>query len=201
MTADGGGLPDNQVIEASLADADCFTAIFERHFDAIYSYAARRLGASLADDVSAAVFIEAFAGRTRFDLSQPDARPWLYGIATNLIRRHHRSEARRLKAYARAAGTTASDALDLDGRVDAAAAAPQLAAALQALAAPDRDALLLFAWADLSYEAIAIATDVPVGTVRSRIHRARARLRTELGDTALAPIAPTDATPRESDAR
>ena len=178
-----------------------FTAIFERHFDAIYSYAARRLGRELADDVSAAVFIEAFAGRTRFDLSQPDARPWLYGIATNLIRRHHRSESRRLKAYARAAGTTAPDALDLDGRVDAAAAGPQLAAALQALAAPDRDALLLFAWADLSYEAIAIATDVPVGTVRSRIHRARARLRTDLGDGALAPIAPTDVSTRESDAR
>src|SRR3954464_295277 len=153
---DRGG-PDNQLIEASFTDADCFTAIFERHFDALYSYAARRLGRDLADDLSAAVFVEAFVGRRRFDLSQPDARPWLYGIATNLIRRHHRSETRRLKAYARSAPVSDVAAAgiagtDVDGRIDAEASGPRLAAALRRLAHRDRDALLLFAWAELSYE-------------------------------------------------
>jgi len=140
-----GAGPDNQLIEASLTDADCFTAIFERHFGAIYSDAARRLRPEPADDVSAAVFVEAFVGRRRFDLAQPDARPWLYGIATNLIRRHHRSETRRLKAYARAVPGADINAPDVDSRLDAEATGPLLAAALHRLANHDRDALLLFA--------------------------------------------------------
>jgi RNA polymerase sigma-70 factor (ECF subfamily) len=131
--------------------------------------------------VGATVFVEAFSTRSRFDLDRADARPWLYGIATNLIHRHRRTEARRLRAYSRSDPVGPDAPPDIDQRLDAAAMGPRLASALSELAAGDRDALLLFAWADLSYDDIALATHVPVGTVRSRIHRARHRLRAELG--------------------
>src|ERR1700710_474694 len=94
-----GGSHDGDVIAASLTDPDRFTEIFERHFDAIYAFTARRLGRETADDVGATVFVEAFAGRVGFELDRTDARPWLYGIATNLIHRHRRTETRRLRAY------------------------------------------------------------------------------------------------------
>jgi RNA polymerase sigma-70 factor (ECF subfamily) len=178
-----GAAHDGEVIAASVDDPDRFTEVFERHFDAIYGFTARRLGRELADDVGAAVFVEAFAGRGRFETDRADARPWLYGIATNLIRRHHRAEGRRLRAYAQADARTDGDPVDVEQRLDAAALGPQLAAALRALTPADRDALLLLAWASLSYEDIAVATGVPVGTVRSRIHRARHRLRADLGMT------------------
>jgi RNA polymerase sigma-70 factor (ECF subfamily) len=179
---EGAGPHDGDVIAASIDDPDRFTEIFERHFDAIYAYTARRLGRDVADDVGGAVFVEAFSGRARYESDRRDARPWLYGIATNLIHRHRRTEARRLQAYAKVEPADTA-AFEVDGRLDAVALGPRLAAALQGLASRDRDALLLFAWAGLSYEDIATATGVPVGTVRSRLHRARGQLRSELDIT------------------
>src|SRR4051794_27322941 len=155
---------------------DDFAGVFHEHFDAIHRYIARRLGTELADDLAAQVFAEAFAGRATYRADLGEVRPWLFGIATNLMRRHHRSERAAWRAYAR----HGSDPLAID-------AAPRLdevavAKALGALPARDRDALLLFAWADLSYEDIAAVLDIPVGTVRSRINRARTRLRRVLED-------------------
>lgn len=127
----------------------------------------------------AETFLVAFESRESFDPQWEDARPWLFGIATNLLRRHHRTEARRLRAFAKAAGRAAHD----DGpdrvaeRLDAAAATAGIAAALRGLTSADRECLLLYAWADLTYEGIAIATGVPIGTVRSRLNRARRVLR------------------------
>jgi RNA polymerase sigma-70 factor (ECF subfamily) len=137
----------------------------------------------LADDLAAQTFTEAFAQRARYDARWPDARPWLYGIATNLLRRHHRLERRQLRAFARE-GVDPVVETDLDAilnRVDARSARARLAAALAALRPPDRDALLLYAWEDLSYQDIAHALGVPLGTVRSRIHRARRITRAQLG--------------------
>ena len=74
MGAEGAGIPDNHVIQASLDDADRFTAIFERHFDAIYSYAARRLGRELAEDVSAAV--DALSGWLADHGATPSGAHW-----------------------------------------------------------------------------------------------------------------------------
>lgn len=179
---EGTGAHDGALIAASVGDPDRFNEIFDRHFDAIYGYTARRLGRDVADDIGAAVFVEAFAGRVRFDSTRADARPWLYGIATNLVHRHRRTEARRLRAYARVDARDA-EATDVETRLDAVALGPRLAAGLRDLHARDRDALLLFAWAGLSYDDIATATDVPVGTVRSRIHRARQQLRAALGES------------------
>jgi RNA polymerase sigma factor (sigma-70 family) len=159
---------DAQAIDASLADPEAFTPLFDRHFDAVHGYAQRRVGRDLADEVAAETFMRAFDQRRRYDLSREDARPWLLGIAANLLRRHWRSERRRLDAYSRSAGREHGE---LAGPV-----AAELAAALKALPRREREALLLFAWADLSYDQIAVALGVPVGTVRSRISRGRGRL-------------------------
>ncbi len=172
---------DGRLIAISLDAPERFGGIFDRHYAAIDSYCVRRLGPD-GHDVSATTFTEAFRLRARFDADRPDARPWLYGIATNLLRRHRRSEQRRWRAFARAGGMRSGvEAADLDDRLDADALGTRLAGALAAIPSADRDALLLFAWADLSYQEIADAMEVPIGTVRSRIARARARLRDALG--------------------
>jgi RNA polymerase sigma-70 factor (ECF subfamily) len=173
---------DSEVIAASLARPVEFATIFDRHYASVHRYAARRLGIELADDVAAQTFEEALRSRHRFDPAQASARPWLLGITTNLVRHHFRSENRRLAATARLAPDpdTADHAAGVPGRVDAETAAPALRAALRDLAAGERDVLLLFAWADLTYDEIATALRIPVGTVRSRLNRARTRLRERL---------------------
>jgi RNA polymerase sigma-70 factor (ECF subfamily) len=179
----GSDRSDADVITASRVEPVEFAAIFDRHFDAIHRYLARRVGSVLADDLASETFTIAFDIRGRYDLSRPDARPWLFGIATNLVRHHRRGEVRRLNAYARLDRSSETGA-DLDGiadRLDAARLGKDLADALSRIPARDRDALLLFAWADLRYEEIAVALGIPVGTVRSRLHRARQRLRELLG--------------------
>src|SRR5262249_10209345 len=121
-----------------------------------------------------------FERRATYDCERPDARPWLYGIATNLVARHRRSEARRIHAVARlrAARQPALDPSDrVASTVDAASLWPHVADAVERLPAEERDALILYAWEELSYPEIAAALDVPVGTVRSRLNRARTTLR------------------------
>jgi RNA polymerase sigma factor (sigma-70 family) len=174
---------DADAISASLEDPAAFEALFDRHYDAIWRYTCRRAGPGLADELASETFLRAFDGRVTYDLSQPDARPWLYGIATNLLRKHARSEARRRHAYARAVQhESVDDGIEsVPARVDAAARGPALQSALSALRAADRETLMLFALTDLDYEAIAIATEVPVGTVRSRLHRARRHVTAALG--------------------
>jgi RNA polymerase sigma factor (sigma-70 family) len=179
---------DSGVIEQSLADPAAFAALFDRHYDRIWRYVCRRAGPGIADELASETFLRAFTARAKYDLGQLDASPWLYGIATNLLRGHRRAEARRWRAYARAAEPTGTHG-GLEGveqRVDASVRAPAAAAALARLKRVDRDALLLLALADLDYEAIAIATGVPVGTVRSRLNRARRQLR---GAPGVAPAA------------
>jgi RNA polymerase sigma factor (sigma-70 family) len=150
--------------------AETFEGLFERHFDAIYGYLARRVGADLGSDLASETFTRAFAERKRYDPLRGEERPWLFGIANNLLRRHYRDEERRLRAFAR---------LDIR-RDDVSPEEPRVAEALAALSRGERDVLLLFAWADLSYEEIAASLGHPVGTVRSRLHRARAQFRAAL---------------------
>ncbi|MFL6075636.1 MAG: RNA polymerase sigma factor [Mycobacteriales bacterium] len=174
---------DAELIAESWRAPDVFAAIFDRHARTLYRYLGRRVGRETADDLLGETFLIAFDRRHRYDPDQPNALPWLYGIATNLLRRHWRAEARRYEALARAGAHVAMEAPDdeVTDRVVARAAAPELAAGLAGLARRDRDVLLLYAWADLGYAEIATALGIPVGTVRSRLHRARARLRTALG--------------------
>ncbi|MBO4273692.1 sigma-70 family RNA polymerase sigma factor [Microbispora triticiradicis] len=175
---------DARLIEASLRAPERFAGVFDRHADEIHAYAGRRLGPEHADDVTAETFFVAFRKRHRYDTSRPDARPWLYGIAGNLISGHRRAEVRRLRALARAphdAGERGAHEEERGAeRASAAALRPALAAALARLSSAERDLLLLVAWADLSYEEAAEALRIPIGTVRSRLHRVRAKLRRHL---------------------
>jgi RNA polymerase sigma factor (sigma-70 family) len=174
---------DARVMAASESDPRAFALIFERHYDAVFSYIGRRVGAAVADELASETFVAAFQSRQRYDTARPIARPWLLGIATNLLRHHYRTELRRLRALARLDRTEASTGgLDsADARLDAALIRPRLLLALAELSREERDALLLFVWADLSYDEIAQALRIPVGTVRSRLHRARLRMRELLG--------------------
>lgn len=176
-------LTDAEVLVRARTDPSAFRAIFDRHFAAIHRYLNRRLGVGPADDLAAETFAIAFDRRGSYDRSWPNARPWLYGIAANLIRQHRRVERRRLLAYARAVERSSSrdDIEDADERIAAQRAAPQLAKALSSLKAGDREVLLLFAWEGLSYAEIALAIGIPEGTVRSRLNRARLRVRERIG--------------------
>jgi RNA polymerase sigma-70 factor (ECF subfamily) len=172
---------DNEAISASISDPSWFGALFDRHFDAVYSYARRRVGESAADEIAAQTFLIAFDRRAAYDISRVNAKPWLLGIATNLIHGQRRQEERQFRAYARAGVDTEGDPLDgLEARVDARRLRPQLAALLEALPKDEADPLLLFAWAELGYEEIATALEVPEGTVKSRLSRARSRIREQL---------------------
>jgi RNA polymerase sigma factor (sigma-70 family) len=175
-------LSDAELIVASGRDPELFAGLFDRHYVVIAAFLRRRLERSLADELAAETFLRAFDGRGGYDPGWGDARPWLFGIATHLLAHHRRREERRLRAYARAERRPDTDAAidEVNDRLDARAAAPVLAAGLAKLAAADRDVLLLYAWADLSYEQIAHALGVPVGTVRSRLHRARNVVRGQL---------------------
>nr|WP_187355979.1 RNA polymerase sigma factor [Streptomyces sp. QL37] len=189
MGADEYTESDASVVRRSLEDPDAFAALFDRYADDIHRYAARRLGTEAADDLMAETFVIAFQQRRRYDLSRPQARPWLYGIVTNLVGGHRRAEARRLRALSRAASTApgagSGDGEPLADRVAARVSAEgvrgELAGALAALPARYRDVLLVVAWGDLDYAEAAEALGIPVGTVRSRLHRARKKLREALG--------------------
>ena len=175
---------DATVIQLSRHEPEHFTVLFRRHAPHIQRYVVRRLGPDAADDIVAETFLLAFRQRNRYDPERADARPWLYGIATNLIGRHRRAEVRLYRALARTGADPVSEPFTdrIDDRVSAGQASRQLAAALARLSAELRDTLLLAAWSDLSYEEIAVALGVPTGTVRSRLSRARSKLRQTLGD-------------------
>jgi RNA polymerase sigma-70 factor (ECF subfamily) len=171
---------DAAVIAASLDDPVQFGAIFDRHATVLHRYLVRRLGPDDADAMVSEVFRIAFEKRDTYDLTRPTARPWLYGIATNLLAKHRRREARRIHAVARLAAQrlTPVDLADaVSATVDASAQWQRVAGAVTSLPEPERDALMLHVWEALSYEDVADALGVPVGTVRSRLHRARRRLR------------------------
>ena len=181
----GAGRPtDAQLVARSISDPSAFTAIFDRHHSAIHRYLLRRLPAAVADDVASETFLRAFDARGRFDATRADsARPWLFGIAVNLSRRHRRDERRGLRALSRHGVSRDGGAADLDavhGRLDAAACEHVLEAALRGLSERLRQPLLLHVWGELTYAEVAVALDVPIGTVRSRIARARDELRSAL---------------------
>ncbi|GAA4107056.1 RNA polymerase sigma factor [Actinomadura miaoliensis] len=176
---------DAVLLEQSLRLPERFAELFDRHGDEIHGYVSRRLGPEKAEDVVAETFLTAFRKRATYDLSRCDARPWLYGIATRALREHRRAEARRNRALARSAPQGATESFDerSAARVTAQALQPRLAAALTRLSAADRDLLLLIAWAELTYDEAAQALGVPVGTVRSRLHRIRKKIRRAFGGT------------------
>lgn len=174
--------------EGNLLIADGFTAIYDRHARALYRYCARRVGPDLAEDAVAQTFLIAYEKRHSI-AGGADPLPWLFGIATNVLFRYRRDEVRGYRALART-GTdpllvpmsSESHAARTDERVDAGQRARSIARVLAKLPARQRDVLLLFAIAELSYAEIAAALDLPVGTVQSALHRARTKLRKSLDE-------------------
>src|SRR6266436_2782607 len=154
---------DAQVIGRSLDEPEAFGLIYDRHAATVLRFLGRRVGAEVAEELIGELFRIAFERRKTFDASRVSALPWLYGIGSNLLMKHRRGEARRLRASA--------------GALDARLLFPRVADAIEALPDGEREALLLFAWEDLSYQSVAEALELPIGTVRSRLNRARAHLR------------------------
>lgn len=175
---------DSEAIAASLAEPRAFGIIFERHFGAILRYLRRRLDDQRAEEATAQTFLVAFDERARFDRERVDARPWLFGIATNVARRHRRREISELRAIAALAGDRGIPDDGSEARVDAERMRGALARCLAELPAEESDVLYLLVWADLDQPEIAAALGVPIGTVKSRLSRARGRVREalDLGD-------------------
>jgi RNA polymerase sigma factor (sigma-70 family) len=154
-----------------------FEKIFERHSAAVWSYVRRRIGTDAAEDVVADAFLIAFARRASFDPAYDSARPWLLGIATNLIRHRLRDERAHLAAISKVAEPPPVDEFDDLTRFDAQGIRPLLVEALMSLSNDDRETFLLVALEELTYGEAALALGVPVGTIRSRMHRIRRVLR------------------------
>ncbi len=177
--------PDCDIVSASLAEPARFGELFDRHATVLHRYIVRRIGPADADALVGETFRIAFERRASYDCGRPCARPWLYGIATNLVAKHRRSEGRRIRAVARLAAARDDSpgefADAVAAGVDAARRWAAVADAVTSLPQPERDALVLHVWEGLAYDDIAAALGVPIGTVRSRLNRARKRLR-ELDD-------------------
>src|SRR5436190_17985209 len=147
---------DSLVIRASWDEPDRFAALYDRYAAQLYRYAYRRIGAASAENVVAESFLAAFRRRHTYDLSRPDARPWLFGILTRELGRHERAERAHYRALARSDPATAeeSPADAIATRVSAGAARAQLVTALEALPERDLDVLLLVAWGGFAYEEV-----------------------------------------------
>jgi RNA polymerase sigma factor (sigma-70 family) len=176
---------DAEVIARSVREPAAFRVVFDRHFADVQRYLHHRLGPDAADDLAAETFVRAFAARGRFRPGDGDtARAWLFTIATNLMRDEARRGRRRVLALGRLAAERQPAEAELLFERD-----PALASALGELRAEEREAVLLLAWGELSYEEIARVTGVRPGTVRSRLNRARARLQAALAPDVLEEIA------------
>ncbi|HWJ97032.1 MAG TPA: sigma-70 family RNA polymerase sigma factor [Acidimicrobiales bacterium] len=190
-------------------DADAFGLLFQRHGARIHGYVLRRTGdPQAAEDIVALVFLEAWRRRGDVDLNQPSALPWLYGVAANVLRHQHRSRRRHQAALDRLAHLPARSPALVERQAEAAADAQRVLEQVQALPRRERDVLVLSVWEGLSHAQIAVALDTTIGTVKSRLSRARARLDPDRRPSApseppspaptAAPPAPTVLTLKES---
>lgn len=177
---------DTALMLAACGDAPArFGQVFERHHGAVWAYLARLCGPEAADELAGEVFVAAFARRHRYDPAKGELRPWLFGIATNLARGRARSAGRAGRALQRLRWRAPVDVPVLELVDDAAELghrAQQLRWAIARLRPEERELLVLYAWEELDYAGIARALGIPVGTVRSRISRLRARLREMAAD-------------------
>ena len=168
---------DGALIERSARGRpDAFVEVVRRHEVAVHGYLARRAGRQAADDLLGEVWVRAFGGRAGFDPAHPDARPWLYGIARNVLRAHWRAGRPADQAGVVEAVDPWDDVID---RLDSGAAARtrEMVGAVRALPPEEREVLLLVAWEQLTPAQAALVLGIPQGTARSRLHRARAALR------------------------
>jgi RNA polymerase sigma-70 factor (ECF subfamily) len=182
---DEPGGTDSQHIEESLLNPDAFAILFERHAVPLHRYIAKRVGRRDAEDLVGETFATAFRSRESYDLNRADARPWLFGIATNLAHHYWRAQGRRTRR-----DVTSPPGLDGEDQSEEVVTRiffqnqrESIGKALGQISSTELDVLLLVAGPGLSYEDVSIALGIPVGTVRSRLSRARSRLRELLGDS------------------
>ena len=188
---------DAEYLVRSLSQPQEFSVLYARHSPAVFRFLARQTDRQAAEDLLADVFLTAFRIRDRYDGSAPDARAWLLGIAANKAHHHHRSESRFFRLRERVTrqnNMTNSEDVRIQQRLDAEAARPQVEAALRELTPSHREALLLSAF-DLNYEEMAKALNVPVGTIRSRLSRARTHMRELLGSGGKYPLVDVEQLP------
>jgi len=182
----GQPLTDASYIQASLRDPNAFAVLFERHAADVAKFISRSTARSDVGDLVADTFLAAFRSRHRYALAYPNARPWLFGIAAHVVSHHRRSQARGLQALRRLSGRRRNDlAEDIDAMtasLDAAKEHELVQQAMARLSDDHREVLLLYAGFDLGYEDVARALGIPVGTVRSRLSRARGQLRELLAE-------------------
>ena len=184
-------------------DADAFGLLFARHGGRIHGYVLRRTGdPQLAEDIVAVVFLEAWRQRSTTELTRSSALPWLYGVAANVLRHQHRSRRRHQAALDRLAHLPPSSPVLVERQAEAAAEAQRVLTQIQSLPRRDREVLVLSVWEGLSHAEIAEALGTSVGTVKSRLSRARARLDPDqlpsASDPSAAPTAPRVLTLKES---
>jgi RNA polymerase sigma factor (sigma-70 family) len=171
---------DGALIAQSIRNPEVFEVVFDRYYQAVYRFAVGRAGVSEAGDVAGETFLRAFARRHRFDVEQTNALPWLFGIAVNVTRERFRKVNRGRRALDRVAAAPEiispfeGEAVE---RTDALSRTDELASALADLTDDEYQVLMLSALGDLSYQEIADSLDIPIGTVRSRLARARRKMR------------------------
>ncbi|MEV6008022.1 sigma-70 family RNA polymerase sigma factor [Streptomyces sp. NPDC051976] len=176
-TADGCAA-DDAALADSADDPAAFTPLVPRHSAALHGYLARRAPAA-ADDLLAEVWLRAFAGRAGFDPARGTARAWLFGVARHVLAAHLRGA--QAVSAATVDETAATDPWHaVDQRLDAAAVAPLIRHTMRELPAVERELLLLVIWEELTPSEAAAVVGIPQGTARSRLHRARTRLRDAL---------------------
>jgi len=172
--------------QARAGDGSAFGVLFERHASRIYNYCFRRTGDwALAEDLTSATFLLAWRSRGRAPLQAESALPLLYGIATNALRNQRRSLKRGREAFARLPLERTEEpdfGEDVSARLDDQAAMRELLRLFRRLPRREQDVVAICDWSGLSYEEAAVALDIPIGTVRSRLARGRRRLR-ELATT------------------
>lgn len=179
---DGHEPNDGAVFAQSVSEPQVFTIIFDRYYRSVYGYLSRRAGHTAADDLAAETFTRAFERRSAFEPTTARALPWLLGIALNLLAHDRRSAGRQLRALAALEEPDPFERIEdaATRRADARTARETLVQAVEQLDDQDREALLLYAWGELTYPEIAAVLGIPVGTVRSRLNRARRKIRQEL---------------------
>ncbi|MGW2472814.1 RNA polymerase sigma factor [Streptomyces sp. NPDC001665] len=169
--------PDEDLLARSAREPTAFEPLVARHSAALHGYLVRR-APSAADDLLSEVWLQAYAHRATFDAGRGSARGWLFGVARNVLSRHRQTAARAAAREEQQPDAVTADPWQaVDQRLDAASVAPELRRRLAELPSAERELLLLVAWEQLTPAEAAAAIGIPAGTARSRLHRARARLR------------------------
>jgi RNA polymerase sigma-70 factor (ECF subfamily) len=173
-------LADSEAVARSLAgEPEAFAMVVRRHGQSVHGYLFRRSDRQTADELLGEVWLRAFRFRHSYDQEWSNARPWLYGIARNVLRAHWRGAADHVGLIE----SRHDPWPDTDDRLDAGRQRTVLRDALRELHPEDREVLLLVAWEHLSPAEVALSLSIPQGTARWRLHRARTLLKERLGET------------------